>query len=154
MDDNTIQYQERTTTYSDWEVLEKMLELVDETAIDYADFKVAKDYVSLHEELQKCYSVKRQYENDHYLWLHAFGAELKSKEIEKEISSFSDTNSHSLSSLLHIFLLFFINSLDIIVKNSCVGPLPNPVSPSNRKPTSIDALAECLSANEPILYIS
>ena len=87
MDDNTIQYQERTTTYSDCEVLEKMLELVDETAIDYADFKVAKDYVSLHEELQKCYSAKRKYENDHYLWLRSLGAELKIKKMEISVTS-------------------------------------------------------------------
>ena len=118
MDDNTIQYQERTTTCADWEVLEKMLELVDETAIGYADFKVAKDYVNLHEQLQKCYSVKRKYENDHYLWLHAFGAELKSKEIEKEISSFSDTNSHSLNKLVAIGRKFvdFQDRLDSKIK--------------------------------------
>ena len=113
MDDKTIQYQERTTTYSDWEILDIMLGFVDETAIGYANFKIAKDFVELHKQLQDCYASKRKYENDHYLWLRAFGADLKAKEIEKEISEFRDCNSDSLKKMLDIGRKF-VDNLDRI----------------------------------------
>ena len=109
MDDKTIQYQERTTTYSNWEILDIMLGFVDETAIGYANFKIAKDFVELHKQLQDCHAAKRKYENDHYLWLRAFGADLKAKEIEKEISEFRNCNSDSLKKMLDIGRKFVDN---------------------------------------------